>query len=112
MMTIDEALEIVVRRTGHHRYRALCDPADPAHNPAYLPLVMRLAGEPEPDISPNLAPEIPLAGDLVAALAQRLGADRLAKWVEKWAGRPCGCAERQAALNRLDATARRFLGWL
>ena len=42
-MTLAEALDIVVARTGHRRYRELCDPAHPDYNPDYIPVVIRLA---------------------------------------------------------------------
>jgi hypothetical protein len=56
--------------------------------------------------------EILLAGDLVAAVTARLGADRLAKWLAKVAtGVPdCGCLERQRKLNEIDARLRKWLG--
>jgi hypothetical protein len=55
---------------------------------------------------------LPLAGDLAAAFTARVGVDRAAKWVAAKLGiEDCGCPERQAALNRLDAKLRRFLGW-
>jgi hypothetical protein len=46
------ALDLVVSRTGHRRYRDLCDPAHPAYDPGY-PAAVRamaeaLAGEPAP----------------------------------------------------------------
>ena len=53
--------------------------------------------------------KIPLAGDLVAAAAKRIGADRLAKLWEKWTGKPCGCAERKERMNR---ATERLLKWL
>jgi hypothetical protein len=62
------------------------------------------ARPPTPTGSPTLA------GDLVEAAAKRLGADRLAKWIEEKTGLPCNCDSRQAALNRLDATLRKWLG--
>lgn len=54
---------------------------------------------------------VPLAGDLVEALARRVGADRAARWIAAKLGSDCGCAARRAMLNRIDAAARRFLGW-
>lgn len=53
---------------------------------------------------------VPLAGDLVADLAHRIGADRAARWVAGKIGTDCGCKGRQDALNRVDASIRRFLG--
>lgn len=52
----------------------------------------------------------PLAGDLVQALAAKIGADRAAKWVAEKLGVDCGCSARQEAINRLDAKLRKFLG--
>jgi hypothetical protein len=68
-----------------------------------------LAGAgPEASGGASTAP-IPLAGDLVAALTARVGADRLASWVAAQLGADCGCAERQRKLNELDVKLRRWL---
>lgn len=37
------ALELVVDRTGHRRYRELTDPADPAYDARYVPIVRSMA---------------------------------------------------------------------
>lgn len=42
-MTIEEALDIVVARTGHHRYRELVDPAHPDYDPRFIPIVIDAA---------------------------------------------------------------------
>lgn len=42
-MTLAEALDLVVARTGHARYRDLCDPTHPDYDPGYEGLVMQLA---------------------------------------------------------------------
>jgi hypothetical protein len=55
-------------------------------------------------------PDIPLAGDVVATIARRIGADRLAAWWEGQTGRPCGCEGRKAALNRATERLLRWLG--
>ncbi len=50
-MTLTESLDLVVRQTGHGRYRELCsdDNPDRAQRDAYRGLVVRLAaGEPFP----------------------------------------------------------------
>ncbi len=58
---------------------------------------------------PNiLPPDPPLAGDLVAALVKRFGADRAAKYVERKLGKPCGCEARRAKLNTLHTRLRRY----
>jgi hypothetical protein len=54
--------------------------------------------------------DIPLAGDVVAAIAARVGADRLAKWWEAKTGLPCGCEERRGKLNRATESLLRFAG--
>jgi hypothetical protein len=46
---------------------------------------------------------------VLAAIAKRIGADRLAKLWERWTGVPCGCAERQEKMN---AAAKRLMRWL
>jgi hypothetical protein len=111
-MTLDEALDVVVARTGHRRYRELCDPAHPNHL-HYRELVLRLASAPapEPPASRPQSPleKLPLAGDLVELAAKRLGADRLVRWVAGKLGRDCGCARRQERLNELDRSLRRYL---
>jgi len=40
-------------------------------------------------------------GDSIAKAIHALGADRIAKVLERAAGRPCGCKRRQAKLNEL-----------
>lgn len=48
-MILIEALDIVISRTRHERYRELCDPAHPDYNPAYIPIVFQMAGaQPDP----------------------------------------------------------------
>lgn len=40
-------------------------------------------------------------GDTVAKITRATGLDKVAKAVARVTGKPCGCAERQAALNAL-----------
>lgn len=40
-------------------------------------------------------------GDSIAKAIHALGADRIAKALERVTGRPCGCKRRQAKLNEL-----------
>lgn len=47
-MTLDEAIEIAVARTGWGRYRVLCDESHPSHV-AYRIVVMEIAMGPPPD---------------------------------------------------------------
>ncbi len=64
---------------------------------------------PHDDLPITLATlEIPLAGDLVASIAKRIGADRLAALWERWTGTPCGCESRHAKLN---AATERLVRW-
>jgi len=42
-MTLADALDAVVAATKHARYRELCDPAHPAFNAAYIPIVFAMA---------------------------------------------------------------------
>jgi hypothetical protein len=44
MMNLSQAIDIVVARTGHERFRELTDPAHPAYDPAYAPWIMAQAG--------------------------------------------------------------------
>jgi hypothetical protein len=39
-------------------------------------------------------------GDVVAKVAEATGVATVARVVEKATGKPCGCAERRAALNK------------
>jgi hypothetical protein len=55
-------------------------------------------------------PRLPLAGDLVAAMTERVGIDRLAKFASRIAGKDCGCSERREWLNRLDRRIRQRFG--
>lgn len=119
-MDLQSALDIVVARTRHGRYRELCDPAHPDYNPAVVDYVLRRAGEldgsspPTPREPPRAvaAPPSMLAGDIIAAFTARVGADRAAKWIAKQlTGIPnCGCEARRIALNNLDAKIRNWLG--
>ena len=112
-MTLAEALDLVVERTGVDRYRRLCDVADRVYRPEYPAYILekaaRLLVEPAPD-PPDCLAGIPLAGDVVAAIAGRIGADRLAAWWERRTGRPCGCAERRERLNAATRTLLRLAG--
>ncbi len=59
-MTITDALDIVVARTKHERFRQLCDPNDPAYSPGYIDVVMSMAtGEPMPTPEPAPSPITP-----------------------------------------------------
>ncbi len=124
-MTFDQALNLVVANTGWHRYRELCDRSHPSHE-QYRSLVIEMAEKLEGESSMILTPPTPsiqtatavpmpqspmLAGDLVEALAKRVGAARAAKYIEKMTGKPCGCGGRKLALNQLDTKVRKFLGW-
>lgn len=100
--------DLIDRDGPHYRedYRRLFHPEEfPAPTTTTPAPVIAAVSRPAPP-SP---PAIPLAGDLVAALTHRLGADRAAKWVARKLGTDCGCSRRQAALNRADAAARRYL---
>jgi hypothetical protein len=46
-------------------------------------------------------------GDAVESALTKIGVTK--ERVERWLGRPCGCAERKAKLNALGAFARRVL---
>jgi hypothetical protein len=95
--------------TNEH-YRRLFAPerADEPAAPAPQPSVIH-AGEGPVAQAPQ--PTVPLAGDLFAGLTKRIGVDRAVKYVADKLGVECGCPERQARLNALDARVRRFLGW-
>ena len=61
-MTLPEALNIVIARTGHERFRFLCSEANPDRDTreGYRALVLRLAaqapGDPPPELAPRPAP--------------------------------------------------------
>jgi hypothetical protein len=71
-MTLSEALDIVIARTRHERYRVLCDDDNPdiQQRDAYRRLVVDMAGQPAPLPPTDPAPLIPLADSIRAA---RLG---------------------------------------
>jgi hypothetical protein len=75
-----------------------------------IPPVPRPPGEPARPPRPPMPPDIPLAGDVVEAIARRIGADRLAAWWEQKTGKPCGCEGRKAALNRATGRLLKWLG--
>lgn len=54
---------------------------------------------------------IPLPGDLIAAAAKRIGADRLAKLWERWTGLACGCGERQKKINEATIRLMKWAGF-
>jgi hypothetical protein len=88
---------------------------DPVHLRHIIDVALQDAGRPLPvqaAVSCNepvvLTTPIPLAGDIVEAVAKRIGAARLAKWIEKHVGVDCGCAGRRDALNRLS---EKLLKW-
>ena len=56
-----------------------------------------------------LAPDIPLPGDAIEALAKKVGADELAAWWTQKTGLPCGCEERKRLIN--DAV-KILLSWI
>lgn len=72
-MTLDEALEIVVARTRHERYRWHCSDDNPnaRGREAYRRSVLSLAGAPEPEPPPPPEPvrphrRVPLADSIRA----------------------------------------------
>jgi hypothetical protein len=131
-MEIAEAIEVVIARTNHERFRELCDPSHPDYQPLMVQRVIALAEGRDPataiddrPTTPSEAPQyyspsqpaaapilsgLPLAGDLIATATATFGADRLAKWLTEKLGIECGCPERRARWNALDAKLRRHLG--
>ena len=83
-----------------------------AERDAGRPVAAPQLGTPCADLPPTASPlaAIPLAGDVVESIARRLGADRLAAWWAEKTGRPCGCAERRAKLNRATRALLRLAG--
>jgi hypothetical protein len=65
-------LDLVVTRTGHSRFRELCNPVHPDYNPGYIPIVRaeaaRIRGEPDPPL-PSLASQALSAAGAVARVA-------------------------------------------
>lgn len=112
-MEISEALDIVVARTGHVRYRDLCDPSHPDYHPGYPALVIAMAEDRPPPAPPPEAPPavrgLPLAGDVLEAALKRLGAEKLTAWWTARTGQPCACSQRRDAINRADAALRRWI---
>lgn len=95
--------------TNEH-YRRLFEPggADEPAAPASQPAVIHAGAGP---VARPL-PDIPLAGDVVEALAKRIGADRLARIWEQWTGVPCGCEERKAKLNAATEKLLKWARWM
>jgi hypothetical protein len=88
---------------------------DPVHLRHIIDVALQDAGRPLPvqaAVPCNepvlLTTPFPLAGDLVEAVAKRIGAARLAKWIEAKTGQPCHCDARRDALNRLS---EKLLKW-
>ena len=46
-------------------------------------------------------------GDAVAEISRLTGVDRLASMYEQATGKPCGCAERQEMLNKVQLPSLR-----
>jgi hypothetical protein len=111
-MRWEDALELVVTRRNHPRLRQLCDASRHDHE-SWRAWVLEEASNPAPTpIAASTAPPaIPLAGDLVAAATARFGANRFARYVAAKLGVDCGCEARRQALNKLDRSLRRWLGW-
>lgn len=51
----------------------------------------------------------PLAGDVLAQWANRLGAERFKAWWRKVSGKPCRCDRRVAWINRVHERLKRRL---
>jgi hypothetical protein len=86
------------RRHVLGRSRIGANPQPPRIAPVIesLPLIDRLRND------------IPLAGDVVEAIAKRLGVDHLARWWESRTGKMCGCPARKEAMNR---ASEKLLAW-
>jgi hypothetical protein len=96
--------------TNEH-YRRLFEP-EGANEPAAQAPQPSVIHAGEGPVAQAPQPSVTLAGDLVEGLAKRIGADRAAKWIAaKLGAEDCGCEWRRQALNRVDAAARKFLGW-
>jgi hypothetical protein len=107
---------------NHTRYCEWVDPDHPGYRPNGAEALIRMAsGQPPvmPQVTENPPPVaalpptpqnmgLMLAGDLVEAVAKRIGAARLAKWIEAKTGQPCHCDARRDALNRLS---EKLLKW-
>ena len=66
-MTLAEALELAVTRTGHARFRDLLDPKHPDYNPAYEAVVRQIAtGEPPAQPRPTVRQVVASRGRMVA----------------------------------------------
>lgn len=100
--------ELTEPSSPHYRedYRRLYHPEEfggpaQAQSPPEIPI-------PTATTAARPLPDIPLAGDVVEAIARRIGADRLARLWEDWTGKPCGCEERK---ERLNAATEKLLKW-
>ena len=108
MMTWQESLELMVGRTGHLRYRELCDESHPDHE-QWRALMIEQASGPPPGPSQLIPTGLPLAGDIVEMATKRLGIARLTKYISDQLGADCGCSVRQRKLNELDLKLRKWL---
>lgn len=81
-MDLAEAINLIVSRTGHARYRDLCDPTHPAHHPAYVDFVLRFAGASPPAPRPTMEPP-PATSGVAASLDVIRGRDSCRHYVPR-----------------------------
>lgn len=98
-MEFAQALDLVVARTKHERYRHLVDPTHPDFNPAYRATILVMAGALEPpptaDAAPGTTPNRHAARDLlVRSCDHRVDAVGLER------GDVCGCLPATRCLLR------------
>ena len=107
-MTDAEALDIVVLRTGHTRFRELLDPGHPDYDPRFWEHVRNLAALPPwmADKPPEYAPPPPVLPEPAAAWRARIATCPY----REPPGKGCGCQAarcwaRRAGLNGLVGDA-------
>jgi hypothetical protein len=102
MMTLADALDIMVGRTGVERYRELCDPTHRDYHPEFIPWILEQARAPhEPAPLPEPEPE---PRDLAASLRQ---------WFREsldMAGRRC-CGAQYVPFDPYQLPADERLAW-
>jgi hypothetical protein len=94
-MTLEEALDIVVSRTKHGRYRELCDPAHPDYDPSYIATVLHMAEQPwppDPAEYPSLFRQgVSLAGAVGRVVVAAVKGEPILVSAEVLAGREALC---------------------
>lgn len=91
-MDWQQALELIVARAGHARYRDLCDESHPDHTIWRARMIERATGEPAPPAATIAAPPRP-------DLAEAVGLVRRMNGCPFRSTEGCGCSGGKCALR-------------